>query len=68
MGDIADMILDGILDEETGEFIDDELSMNGGPGYPRRMSDLRKKKKHTKVNYNIIAYNSLPKRPDNENR
>ena len=32
MGEIADMILNGILDEETGEFIDDELSMNGASG------------------------------------
>ncbi|MEX0598154.1 MAG: hypothetical protein WD512_16825 [Candidatus Paceibacterota bacterium] len=37
MGEISDMILDGILDEQTGEFIDDELSYNGGPGYPRTM-------------------------------
>lgn len=63
MGEIADMILDGILDEETGEFIDDELSMNGGPGYPRKMNKShKKKKKHVIVNHNIIAYNSLPKR------
>lgn len=37
MGDIADMMLDGILDEQTGEFIDDEESRKGGPGYPRTM-------------------------------
>jgi len=37
MGDIADMMLDGILDEQTGEYIDDKLSRNGGPGYPRTM-------------------------------
>ena len=29
MGDIADMILDGILDEQTGEYI------GGSVGYPR---------------------------------
>jgi len=29
MGDIADMILDGILDEQTGEYIGDAV------GYPR---------------------------------
>ena len=57
MGEIADMILDGILDEETGEFIDDELSMNGGPGYPRKMKRIRK----YKGNKNISLYNSLPK-------
>ena len=34
MGEIADMMLDGFLDEETGEVIDGEA-----PGYPRRMSD-----------------------------
>jgi len=31
MGDIADMILDGILDEQTGEYI------GPGVGYPRTM-------------------------------
>jgi len=30
MGDAADMILEGLLDEETGELIDGEA-----PGYPR---------------------------------
>lgn len=30
MGEIADMILDGLLDEETGELIDGDA-----PGYPR---------------------------------
>ena len=64
MGDIADMILDGILDEQTGEFIDDEWSMNGGTGYPRTMNETKKKrkKKSVKVNHNILLYNSLPKR------
>lgn len=32
MGDIADMVLDGTLDEETGEYIGDD-----GPGWPRNM-------------------------------
>jgi len=62
MGEIADMILDGILDEETGEYIDDELSENGGPGYPRRMNTQFKKKKRKSTNFNVIVYNSLPKR------
>jgi len=62
MGEIADMILNGILDEETGEFIGDELSMNGGPGYPRKMKSNKKKKKHIVVNKNTIAYNLLQKR------
>lgn len=34
MGEIADMMLDGFLDEETGEYIDGD-----SPGFPRRMSD-----------------------------
>lgn len=32
MGEIADMMLDGFLDEQTGELIDGE-----SPGYPRTM-------------------------------
>lgn len=32
MGEIADMMLDGTLCEQCGEYIDDEL---GSPGYPR---------------------------------
>lgn len=34
MGDIADMILDGILCENCGSYIDDDIS-NDGPGFPR---------------------------------
>ena len=34
MGEIADMMLEGFLDEETGEVIDGD-----SPGFPRRMSD-----------------------------
>jgi hypothetical protein len=34
MGEIAEAILEGLLDEETGELID-----GTAPGYPRRMSD-----------------------------
>lgn len=37
MGEIAEMMLDGFLDEETGEFIDGDA-----PGYPRRMSDANR--------------------------
>jgi hypothetical protein len=33
-GEIADMMLNGFLDEETGEVID-----GTEPGYPRRMAD-----------------------------
>ena len=39
MGEIADMMIEGILDSETGEFIDDDLSRSGGPGFPRTMND-----------------------------
>ena len=35
MGEIADMILDGILDEETGEWLGEAV------GYPRRASDMK---------------------------
>lgn len=34
MGEIAEMMLEGFLDEETGEVID-----GTAPGFPRRMSD-----------------------------
>lgn len=37
MGEIADMMIDGTLDMETGEFIDGE-----SPGYPRRVGDSNK--------------------------
>ena len=47
MGEIADMMLDRILDEQTGEFIDYDLSAKGGPGYPRTMK---------KGNYNTIKH------------
>ncbi len=36
MGEIAEMMLEGLLDEETGELIDGKA-----PGYPRRMSQMR---------------------------
>jgi hypothetical protein len=34
MGEIAEAMLEGLLDEETGELID-----GYAPGFPRRMSD-----------------------------
>ncbi|WP_116364438.1 hypothetical protein [Parahaliea mediterranea] len=37
MGDIADMILEGLLDEETGEYIGDqnkEIYGTESPGFP----------------------------------
>ena len=36
MGEIADAMLEGLFDEETGELIDGDA-----PGYPRRMSDAQ---------------------------
>lgn len=36
MGEIAEMMLEGFLDEETGEVIDGD-----SPGYLRRMSDRK---------------------------
>ena len=53
MGEIAEMMLDGILDEQTGEFIDDEISRSGGCGYPRTMQPN--------------CYNSIKKRKSNRN-
>jgi hypothetical protein len=35
MGEIAEAMLEGLLDEETGELIDGDA-----PGYPRRMSEM----------------------------
>lgn len=37
MGEIADMMIDGEVCEECGEFFDDEA-----PGYPRKCSACRK--------------------------
>jgi len=45
MGEIADMILDGILDEQTGEYIGDAV------GYPRTK---------VKGQYNTIKYQETP--------
>jgi hypothetical protein len=39
MGEIADMMLDGFIDEETGEIIDCEA-----PGYPRRTIDRKQER------------------------
>ena len=56
MGDIADMILEGILDEETGEYIGDENKERFGiesPGFPvsyeREGRQKKRKKKRSKV-------------------
>ena len=39
MGEIAEMMLEGFLDEETDEVID-----GCSPGYPRRMSDRKQER------------------------
>lgn len=42
MGEIADMILDGTLDAETGEYLGDEnieLFGTESPGFPRKRGD-----------------------------
>ena len=55
MGDIAEMILDGILDEQTGEYIGD------GVGYPRTMqkgfynSVKKQKPKQNNKNYTNLG-------------
>jgi len=36
MGDAADMMLDGTMCEECGEYLDD-----GSPGYPRKCSGCK---------------------------
>lgn len=45
MGDIADMILEGLLDEETGEYIGDineEDLGTAAPGFPRSIERERR--------------------------
>ena len=44
MGEIAEMMLEGFLDEETGEVID-----WASPGYPRRMSDRQQEREFRKA-------------------
>jgi len=63
MGDIADMILDGILDEETGEYIGDHnLSKYGteSPGFP--ISLAREAKEKAKQKQQNIARNAAQKK------
>ncbi|KKP51586.1 MAG: hypothetical protein UR43_C0019G0029 [candidate division TM6 bacterium GW2011_GWF2_33_332] len=61
MGEIADSMINGEFCQSCGEYI------GNATGYPRHCSGCKpknnKKKKHVTVNNNIIAYNSLPKRP-----
>lgn len=50
MGEIADMMIDGLLDEQTGEYIDGHA-----PGYPRTMHG-----KNNGVNMYEILKNETP--------
>ncbi len=43
MGDIADMMIEGFLDSETGEFIDGDA-----PGYPRTIGKTLPWEQHSK--------------------
>ena len=52
MGDIADMILDGTLDEETGEYIGDHnLAKYGSesPGFPVSIGREKREAKQQKL-------------------
>ena len=54
MGEIADMILEGILDEETGEYIGDmneEIYGSSSPGFPVSYN----KRKSNKTNCHICG-------------
>ena len=41
MGDIADLMIDGFLDCETGEVIDGDA-----PGFPRKQKDRKQRSMH----------------------
>ena len=48
MGDITDMILEGLLDEETGEYIGDQNLVEYGeeaPGFPMRRSKKNRRQR-----------------------
>ena len=63
MGDIADMMLDGTLDEETGEYIGDHNLRKYGsesPGFPVSLQrEARERQEQKQVN---IAYNAAQKK------
>ena len=54
---MADGMLDGIFDEETGEFIDDEESRKGGPGFPR--SPTRDAREAKEAKFDRQTFNKL---------
>lgn len=52
MGDIADMMLDGTIDEETGEYLGDhnlEKYGSESPGFPVSLEREARKKAQTKT-------------------
>ena len=52
MGDIADMMIEGILDEETGEYIGDinmEIYGTESPGFPISYERGRRESKAVKI-------------------
>lgn len=53
MGDYADMVLDGLLDEETGEYIGDMNEEKFGmaaPGFPISYEREHRKNRVNKIN------------------
>ncbi len=50
MGDIADMMIDGTLDSQTGEYI------GPGPGYPRTLGDTGMRYNHRYPKRGIVMY------------
>lgn len=52
MGDVADMMLEGILDEETGEYIGEENKEIYGteaPGFPVSYERQRREKEEKEI-------------------
>ena len=45
MGEVADMMINGLLDSQTGEYIDGEE-----PGFPRTLHDVQLKHKKSQMN------------------
>lgn len=68
MGDIADMMLDGTLDEETGEYIGDYNKSKYGtesPGFPVSIErEAREKKEQKARNIAKSAAQQKTKCPD----
>lgn len=56
MGEIAEMVLDGILCERCGSFIDGD-----SPGFPRLCSDCKPKKRKKKTSIKAVLINPFKK-------